>query len=108
MTQIESHGWPCSRTARHQLASCLERPHTLIPGCSAHVLNHDVYALFVRNLANFFGYLLLVVVDAVVGAQSAPFLEFCFVASGCDHAAMKQLRNLDGGNRSEERRVGKE
>ena len=33
------------------------------------MLDHDVNALFVRDLANFFGNLLLVVIDAVIRAE---------------------------------------
>jgi hypothetical protein len=44
------------------------------------VLDHDVDAFFVCDLSDFFGNLLLVVVDAVVGAERAGFLEFGFVA----------------------------
>jgi hypothetical protein len=97
MAQVESDGGSGGRSAGHQLASSFQRAHALVPGGSADVLDYDVDAFFVGDLADFFGNLLLIVVDAVVGAKRAAFLEFGFVAGGGDYAAVKQLGDLDGG-----------
>ena len=61
------------------------------------MLHYDVHAFFVGYLFHFFGNLLLIVVDAVVGAQLASLLQFMFVTCGND-ARMKQLGHLNGGN----------
>ena len=42
---------------------------------SADVLDHDVDAFFVGDLADFFGNLLLVVIDAVIGAERAALFQ---------------------------------
>ena len=62
------------------------------------MLDHDVHALFVGDFPHFLRDLLLVVIDAVVGAQCARFLELRLVSRGRDHAGMKQLGNLNGGD----------
>src|SRR4029077_1178318 len=66
MAQVEAHGGSGRRAAGHKLAAGLEGSDALVPGSRADVLDHDVFSLFVRDLADFFGNLLLVVMDAVV------------------------------------------
>src|SRR6266567_3766237 len=98
MPQIESHAGTGGRATGHQLATAFQTSHTLLPGRRTDVLDHNVHTFFICNLANFFGDLLFVMIDAVIGTQGTTLFEFRFIACGRDHAAMKQLCNLDGGD----------
>src|ERR1035438_1109589 len=98
MAQIEAHRRSGGRPAGHQLAAAFERSQTFIPGGESDVLDDDVDAFLVRDLADFVGNLLLVVVDAEVGAERASLFEFCFVACGGDDAAAKHFGDLDSGD----------
>src|SRR5882672_3123709 len=68
-TQID-FGFRTGRSAaRDKSARGLERLHALVPGSGADVLEDDVHAFKIRDLANLLRNLLLVVVDDVVRAQ---------------------------------------
>ena len=71
VAQIESYRRPGRRTAGYQLASTLERSQTLIPRRQADVFDYDVDTFFVRDLADLFGNLLLVMIDAVISPECA-------------------------------------
>jgi len=62
------------------------------------VLDDDIHALEIGDLADFVGDLLLIMVDDEIGAEFPRPLRFAFIARGGDHARVKQLRNLNGGN----------
>src|SRR5712692_5165115 len=96
--QVDSDIRAGGRAAGHDYSSRLERLHTLLPGGGADVLDHDVHAFFVGNLVHFIGDFLLVVIDAVVSAQCAALLQLVFISSRSNHAGVKQLGNLDGGD----------
>src|SRR5208282_2173150 len=70
----------------------------LFPGGQSNVLDDDVDALKICDLADFLRNLLLIVVDDEIGAEFAGALYFALVARGRDHTRVEQLRNLNGGN----------
>src|SRR5208337_2553006 len=74
-TDVRSRG----RAASHNRPARLERLHALLPSRYAHVLDNDVHAFFVGNPADFLRNLLLIVVDAVVRAQSCGFFELLLI-----------------------------
>src|SRR5580692_3600078 len=98
MAQIKAHGGSSSGAAGNERAAAFEGPHAFVPGGEADVFDHDVDAFFICDLADFFGNFLLVMINAVIGAKSASFFEFRFVACGRDDAAVKQLGDLNGGD----------
>ena len=57
-------------------AAWFERLDALVPRGRADVLDDDVDAFFVGDLADFVGNLLFVMVDPVIGAESAAFASF--------------------------------
>jgi hypothetical protein len=62
------------------------------------VLDDDVDALKICDLADFLRNLLLIVVDDEIGAEFTGALYFALVAGGRDHTRVEQFCNLDGGN----------
>src|SRR5208283_952854 len=106
MTQVNCDLWSCGGSAGHQRAAALERPHALVPGRGAHVLDHNVDAFLIRDLPNFLGNLLLVVVDAEISAQFFPLCQLGFIPGRRDHPTAEELcdlnrRDADAGTRSE-------
>src|SRR5271155_4500146 len=95
MPEDDPHVRPSSGSARDERAAALERLHTLIPCGCAYVLDYDVNALLIRDLAHFLGNLLLIVVDAVVRAQFVSLRELRLVASSGNHSAVKEFGNLN-------------
>src|SRR5579862_4325833 len=98
MAQIETYVGSGGRAAGDQRPGVFERANALVPGGGAHVFDDDVHPLFVGDSADFVRNLLLVVIDAVVGAKSSSLLKLGLIAGGRDHAAVKHLRNLNRGN----------
>src|SRR5258706_14231934 len=98
MAQIEADRRPSGGPAGNQFAAGFQGSDTLLRGRLAVVLDDDVYAFSVGDLSDLVGDLLLVVIDAVVGSQSACLLKLRFVAGSRNHAAVKQPGNLDGGD----------
>src|SRR5271157_166071 len=87
--QVEFHLRSGSRTAGDERASGLERPDTLLPGGMSDVLDDDIDAFEVGDLADFLRNLLLIVIDDKIGAEFAGALHFALVARGSDHARVK-------------------
>ena len=65
---------PTSSLCRDASAPSIETLHAFRPTCCADEHDHDVYTFLVRDLANLFRDLLLVVVDAMVGPEKRPRL----------------------------------
>src|SRR5271157_407959 len=77
------------RTAGHEGATGFERAHALFPRGVPNVLDDDVNALEVSDLADFLRNLLLIVVDDKIGAEFAGALHFALVARASDHARVE-------------------
>jgi hypothetical protein len=59
------------------------------------VLEHNVDAFFVGDLANFLRNFLLIMIDDIICPEFAGLGHFVFVSGRRDHAALEKLRNLN-------------
>src|SRR5579864_3725795 len=98
MTQIDTDVWTGGRAAGHKRAAALQALHALIPGSRADVLDDDIDAFLIGDLADLFRDFLLVVVDPLVRAEDASLLQFAFVSGSRNNTALEHLGDLNCGN----------
>ena len=90
------HGRPRGRAAGHQPAAALEAEQRGVEAFAADMLEHDVDALLLGDLADDAFEALGLVIDDVIGPERLGFLGLGVVADGGDHGAAERLGHLDG------------
>ena len=68
MAEVDADNGAGGGSACHESAGVLEGLEAFVPCGGADVLDYDIHAFFIRDLADFVGDFLSVVVDAVIGA----------------------------------------